>query len=64
MKIHKHTPAPWNVKDGQFHFVVESEDARCFVEIEKIFDEHLDECKANTNLIAAAPELLGALDFC
>ncbi|MGB4498931.1 MAG: hypothetical protein WBI40_09535 [Methylococcaceae bacterium] len=55
------TPAPWNVKDGQFHFIVESEDGRCFVEIEKIFDDHLNECKANANLIAAAPELLEAL---
>lgn len=54
----KFTSAPWIVKDTKFHFVVESEDGRCFVEIEKIFDE---ECKSNANLIAVAPDLYNAL---
>jgi uncharacterized protein (DUF924 family) len=64
MKTYKHTPAPWNVKNGQFHFVVESETGVNLAEIEKIFDDdYFENCKANAHLISAAPELLSALEF-
>lgn len=48
----KHTPGPWEAI-GNLVQIAECRDA--------YFDPHSDEAKANARLIAAAPELLEAL---
>lgn len=55
----KHTAGPWYVEKDDGVFVV-IDDAR---EMDPIYlDQENDEREANARLIAAAPELLGALE--
>lgn len=72
----KHTPGPWNVvcieglTDWAFLGVGSemSTKAVCHINFEAIMENGVvkipDECKANAKLIAAAPELLEALEVC
>ena len=54
----KHTPGPWDVDEGDFGiYQLETSD-----QIAEVFSHHPPaELEANARLIAAAPELLGAL---
>ena len=54
----KHTPGPWDVDEGDFGiYQIETSD-----QIAEVFSHHPpEELEANARLIAAAPELLGAL---
>lgn len=53
----KHTPAPWKVNGTQVHADNKHESL-----IADVFDQN-EACKANARLIAAAPELLEALEI-
>lgn len=57
--IVKHTPAPWHAHHDHGYLVVESENEEMYVLVKKQFGT--DEDLANARLIAAAAELLEAL---
>lgn len=70
-----HTPGPWSVQDNAWHtssiVVPETTIARCVVPDDEIDQEASDDegadtakIRANARLIAAAPELLEALESC
>lgn len=54
----KHTPGPWVRGDGDPHQILSSLTWDCVAEV----NDALPEGEANANLIAAAPELLAALE--
>jgi hypothetical protein len=53
----KHTPAPWQLTFGDHGFAIHAG-----LTIVVMIDDTMDEWKANARLIAAAPELLDALE--
>lgn len=55
-----HTPGPWEAVTGGLDALVRCPDGRTFNIGDAIY--HGQESKANANLIAAAPDLLGALE--
>lgn len=69
----KHTPGPWRSHTNGSDFFVTANDfhgangkvAKCYVaDVQKFRNESgEDECQANANLIAAAPELLKCVEM-
>lgn len=57
-----HTPGPWEPVTGGMDALVRCPDGRTFNIGDAIY--HGQESKANANLIAAAPDLLVALEEC
>ena len=64
----KHTPGPWSIKTRESRYMpgVIIQDGVCGpdgeqIKVEGVTLSSCDEAKANARLIAAAPELLGAL---
>lgn len=55
----KYTPAPWRVHHSHGWLVVEDDNEEMFVQVKKGIGSEKD--RANAYLIAAAPELLEAL---
>lgn len=68
MSEHKHTPGSWNpVQESQFWVVTDSQGQRLasLLESEIVFTDGIehDDAQANAKLMAAAPELLEALQM-
>ena len=62
----KHTQGPWRTLWGQDTMAVETADDRIVASADFDDDDDgipYDECKANANLIAAAPDLLEACEW-
>ena len=55
----EHTPGPWR-SDSPYVSVAAGEHRKIVADCDQSFSD--DECEANTRLIAAAPELLAALE--
>jgi hypothetical protein len=66
----KHTPGPWAISSGDFilqnHAAVDApKHGALALVVWKMEDDELSpECEANARLIAAAPDLLEALETC
>ncbi len=69
----KHTPAPWSVQksedcmgrklDDMVRWVITADDHGLWISTGPTWDpEHAEESEANARLIAAAPEMLAALN--
>lgn len=62
----KHTPGPWKVleikNDKELMFIVKSEE-RMIGSFHGFYSDADDKLKADANLLAAAPEMLEALDY-
>lgn len=62
----KHTPGPWKVleikNDKELMFIVKS-DERMIGSFHGFYSDADDKLKADANLLAAAPEMLEALDY-
>ena len=63
----KHTPGPWWATDSGVRdrggYICHTNPPTHFQGQDERYDREVDERKANKNLIAAAPELLGALEL-
>ena len=61
----KHTPGPWRVVEGMLRFVMDARDrAICEIAHSRDFTKPAPDGAANARLIAAAPDLLEALEAC
>ena len=67
----KHTPGPWHIStktcgDGTVYHDINAEDTYDLCTCHELFDKHgdalIDESNSNAHLIAAAPDLLAALE--
>ncbi len=58
----KHTPGPWHIEETDDTYFIADANSEICGGVEKLRDdEFIDRAEANARLIAAAPELLGAL---
>lgn len=64
MSAAKHTPGPWSIKDDAVNAIEPDVMAGEFYIAQCFGHSHHDEALANARLIAAAPELLEALQDC
>ena len=63
MNTAKHTPGPWRIDDEQRDFRILADGAAAPVAfISRLYREDLPPALANARLIAAAPDLLAALE--
>jgi hypothetical protein len=62
-----HTPSPWHLQKSESDFIIVHYDGENRSHVAKLFDSTLCEehgsLSANARLIAAAPDLLDALDW-
>jgi hypothetical protein len=62
MKTPKHTPGPWSVYECQDSLIIETNN-NCKSELAKLEKKSNIHAEQNARLIAAAPELLEALEM-
>jgi len=69
--MNKHTSTPWDINwgtahDGESHHIVDNKDFGdlSIIAMVKFHDDNEGETRANAHLIAAAPDLLAACEWC